>query len=60
MLLATIAYDLGETDKATGAHFSQPGHSLAVIRVTVITQEGRQQNTGKKENCPCVCLCVHF
>ena len=26
----------GEMDKATGAHFSQPGHSLADLRVTVL------------------------
>ena len=26
----------GEADKATGAHFSQPGHSLADLRITVL------------------------
>ena len=31
-----------ETDKATGAHFTQPGHSLADLRVSIIeTRRGR-------------------
>ena len=42
----------GETDKATGAHFSQPGHSLADLRVTVLENTKRQTTEYRREREP--------
>ena len=37
------------TDKATGAHFNLPGHSVANLKLTVIEQVKRQSNIYRKE-----------
>lgn len=38
-----------ETDKATGAHFTMPGHSLADLRITVIEHlKGRSREYRKE------------
>ena len=38
-----------ETDKATGAHFTMPGHSLADLRVTIIEQTRGKSDEYRKE-----------
>ena len=38
-----------ETDKATGAHFSMPGHSLADLRVTKVEQTRGKSNEYRKD-----------
>ena len=38
----------GRTDKATGAHFNMPGHSLADLRVTIIEQTRGKSSEYKK------------
>ena len=38
-----------ETDKATGAHFSLPGHSLADLRVTIIENTRGKSTQYRKE-----------
>ena len=35
-----------ETDKATGAHFTMPGHSLADLRVTIIDVMNTEKNVN--------------
>ena len=37
------------TDKATGAHFNMPGHSLADLRVSIIEQTRRKSLEYRKE-----------
>ena len=39
----------GETDKPTGAHFNQPGHSLADLRVSVIEHTRGRGSEYRKE-----------
>ena len=39
----------GEIDKATGAHFTQPGHSLADLRVTVLENTRGKNTKYRKE-----------
>ena len=39
----------GEIDKATGAHFTQPGHSLADLRVTVLENTRGKNIEYRKE-----------
>ena len=36
-------------DKATGAHFNQPGHSLANLRVTILEQVKVNSTSYRKE-----------
>ena len=38
-----------DTDKATGAHFNMPGHTLANLRVTVIEQTRGKSSAYRKE-----------
>ena len=40
-----------ETDKATGAHFTQPRHSLTDLRVSILENTGGKSTLyRKKEN----------
>ena len=39
----------GRTDKATGAHFNMPGHSLADLRVSIIEQTRGKSAEYRKE-----------
>ena len=54
MLFARIAdhrgyVSRGDTSKATGAHFSLPGHSLADLRVTIIENTRGKSALYRKE-----------
>ena len=54
MLFARIAdhrgyVSRGDTNKATGAHFSLPGHSLADLRVTIIENTRGKSTIYRKE-----------
>ena len=54
MLRARLADHRGyvsraETDKATGAHFTMPGHSLADLRITVIEHLKGRNSEYRKE-----------
>ena len=43
-------YVMNQTlDKATGEHFSLPGHSLSDLTITVIEQSKRNNNLYRKE-----------
>ena len=49
-LADTCGYVRNQTlDKATGEHFSLPGHSLSDLSITVIEQSKRNNNLYKKE-----------
>ena len=54
MLHSRVAYHRGyvsnmETDKATGAHFNMPGHSLADLRVSAIEHTKGRGSEYRKE-----------
>ena len=53
MLWSRIAEHRGyvswaETDKATGAHFTQPRHSLADLRVSILENTGGKSTLYRK------------